>query len=55
MWSLLFLFSMYFSSSYDGHDDDDIHDGADNPGKEMKNIPRLPTWLLESTPDEFVV
>lgn len=41
-------------SSYDGHDDDDIHDGADNNGKDSKNIPRLPTWLLESTPDEFV-
>lgn len=41
-------------SSYDGHDDDDIHDGADNTGKDTKNIPRLPAWLLESTPDEFV-
>ncbi|XP_076957370.1 exocyst complex component SEC8-like isoform X1 [Bidens hawaiensis] len=34
-------------SSYDGHDDDDINDDA-------KNIPHLPPWLLESTPDEFV-
>lgn len=36
-------------SSYDGHDDDDIQDGAD-----QKNAARLPTWLSESTPDEFV-
>lgn len=41
---------MYFSSSYDGHDDDDNQDSAD-----MKNTARLPTWLTESTPDEFVV
>lgn len=46
---------MYFSSSYDGHDDDDIHDADDNTGKDTKNVPRLPTWLFESTPDEFVV
>ncbi|XP_023734674.1 exocyst complex component SEC8 isoform X1 [Lactuca sativa] len=36
-------------SSYDGHDDDDNQDSAD-----MKNTARLPTWLTESTPDEFV-
>ena len=50
-----FLFQIYFSSSYYVHDDDDINDGADNNGKDMKNVPRLPTWLLESTPDDFVV
>nr|XP_043631732.1 exocyst complex component SEC8 isoform X2 [Erigeron canadensis] len=46
-----FASSVDGGSSYDGHDDEDIHDGADNT---LKNIPRLPTWLLESTPDEFV-
>lgn len=52
-----FASSVDGGSSYDGHDDDgtlDIQDGADNTGKDMKNIPRLPTWLSESTPDEFV-
>lgn len=49
-----FASSVDGGSSYDGHDDDDINDGADNNGKDMKNVPRLPTWLLESTPDEFV-
>ncbi|XP_024974736.1 exocyst complex component SEC8 isoform X2 [Cynara cardunculus var. scolymus] len=52
-----FASSVDGGSSYDGHDDDgtlDIQDGADNNGKDMKNIPRLPTWLSESTPDEFV-
>nr|GFA44952.1 exocyst complex component SEC8 [Tanacetum cinerariifolium] len=49
-----FASSVDGGSSYDGHDDDDIQDGADNNGKDMKNAPRLPTWLLESTPDEFV-
>ncbi|XP_071734584.1 exocyst complex component SEC8 [Rutidosis leptorrhynchoides] len=47
-----FASSVDGGSSYDGHDDDDIHD--ENTGKDTKNIPRLPTWLLESTPDEFV-
>ncbi|KAL8241160.1 hypothetical protein R6Q59_014515 [Mikania micrantha] len=49
-----FASSVDGGSSYDGHDDDDTHDGADNTGKDTKNIPRLPSWLLESTPDEFV-
>ncbi|KAK9063025.1 hypothetical protein SSX86_016895 [Deinandra increscens subsp. villosa] len=49
-----FASSVDGGSSYDGHDDDDIHDGADNTGKDTKNIPRLPAWLLECTPDEFV-
>ncbi|KAI3809213.1 hypothetical protein L1987_25183 [Smallanthus sonchifolius] len=49
-----FASSVDGGSSYDGHDDDDIHDGADNTGKDTKNIPRLPAWLSESTPDEFV-
>ncbi|KAL9994747.1 putative Sec8 exocyst complex component specific domain, exocyst complex component Sec8/EXOC4 [Helianthus debilis subsp. tardiflorus] len=49
-----FASSVDGGSSYDGHDDDDIHDAADNTGKDGKNIPRLPTWLSESTPDEFV-
>ncbi|KAI3705214.1 hypothetical protein L1987_75448 [Smallanthus sonchifolius] len=49
-----FASSVDGGSSYDGHDDDDIHDGADNNGKDTKNIPRLPAWLSESTPDEFV-
>ncbi|MFS7957637.1 putative exocyst complex component Sec8/EXOC4 [Helianthus anomalus] len=44
-----FASSVDGGSSYDGHDDDDI-DGADN----AKNVPRLPAWLSESTPDEFV-
>ncbi|KAI3799688.1 hypothetical protein L1987_34987 [Smallanthus sonchifolius] len=49
-----FASSVDGGSSYDGHDDDDTHDAADNTGKDTKNIPRLPTWLLESTPDEFI-
>ncbi|XP_076940086.1 exocyst complex component SEC8-like [Bidens hawaiensis] len=48
-----FASSVDGGSSYDGHDDDDIHDGADN-GKDTTNVPRLPPWLSESTPDEFV-
>ncbi|KAL5566262.1 hypothetical protein UlMin_029426 [Ulmus minor] len=51
------------SSSFDGHDEDgalDAHDevrvnGGEGYSKEVKIVPRqMPTWLLYSTPNEFL-
>ncbi|KAL5560571.1 hypothetical protein UlMin_036782 [Ulmus minor] len=51
-------------SSFDGHDEDgalDAHDevrvnGGEGYSKEVKIVPRqMPTWLLYSTPNEFLI
>ena len=57
---------LFFSSSFDGDDEDDVHGDATSDGhttgmanggsKDMKIVSlQIPPWLSESTPDEFVV
>lgn len=66
LWELCSLCTLYLilSSSLNGHDEDGVlehhnttsdSNGSDGASKDAKVGHQVPTWLSDSTPDEFIV